>query len=59
MLPQKKYILWNDGPKLKKIDQHLSKMDLAPAEKGKEEIFGTVWVCNFFKRVGICCNARL
>ena len=45
MLPQKKYILWNDGPKLKKIDQHLSKMDLAPAEKGKGR---NIWYCMGF-----------
>ena len=45
VLPQKKYILWNDGPKLKKIDQHLSKMDLAPAEKGKGR---NIWYCMGF-----------
>ena len=44
-LPQKTSILWNDGPKLKKIDQHLSKMDLAPAEKGKGR---NIWYCMGF-----------
>ena len=28
-------ILWNDGPKLKKLDQELKKKDLAPNELGK------------------------
>ena len=45
VLPQNKYILWNDGPKLKKIDHHLSKMDLAPAEKGKGR---NIWYCMGF-----------
>ena len=28
-------ILWNDGPKLKKLDKELKKKDLAPSELGK------------------------
>ena len=35
-------ILWNDGPKLKKLDQELKKKDLAPNEQGKGR---NVWYC--------------
>ena len=46
-------ILWNDGPKLKKLDQELKKKDLAPNEEGKGR---NVWYC-----LGMCIardNAR-
>ena len=46
-------ILWNDGPKLKKLDQELKKKDLAPNEHGKGR---NVWYC-----LGMCIardNAR-
>ena len=46
-------ILWNDGPKLKKLDQELKKKDLAPNEQGKGR---NVWYC-----LGMCIardNAR-
>ena len=46
-------ILWNDGPKLKKLDQELRKKDLAPNEQGKGR---NVWYC-----LGMCIardNAR-
>ena len=35
VLPQNTYILWNDGPRLKKIHQSLYQLNLAPEEKGK------------------------
>ncbi len=35
-------ILWNDGPKLKKLDSELKKKDLAPNELGKGR---NVWYC--------------
>ena len=35
-------ILWNDGPKLKKLDKELKKIDLAPKQKGKGR---NVWYC--------------
>ena len=35
-------ILWNDGPKLKKLDQELKKNNLAPSELGKGR---NVWYC--------------
>ena len=46
-------ILWNDGPKLKKLDQELKKKHLAPNEQGKGR---NVWYC-----LGMCIardNAR-
>ena len=39
-------ILWNDGPKLKKLDKELKKKDLAPNELGKGR---NVWYC-----LGMC-----
>ncbi len=39
-------ILWNDGPKLKKLDQELKKNNLAPSEFGKGR---NVWYC-----IGMC-----
>ena len=35
-------ILWNDGPKLKKLDKELKKIDLAPKQMGKGR---NVWYC--------------
>ena len=45
VLPQKKYILWNDGPRLKKIHQSLQKLNLSPEEKGKGR---NIWYCMGF-----------
>ena len=45
VLPQKTYILWNDGPRLKKIDQVLSNLDLSPLQKGKGR---NIWYCMGF-----------
>jgi len=39
-------ILWNDGPKLKKLDQELKKNNLSPSELGKGR---NVWYC-----IGMC-----
>ena len=39
-------ILWNDGPKLKKLDNELKKKNLAPSEMGKGR---NVWYC-----IGMC-----
>ena len=39
-------ILWNDGPKLKKLDEELKKKNLAPNEFGKGR---NVWYC-----IGMC-----
>ena len=39
-------ILWNDGPKLKKLDTELKKRNLAPNEMGKGR---NVWYC-----IGMC-----
>ena len=41
-LPQKHRILWNDGPRLQRLDRKLQSMDLAPKERGKGS---NVWYC--------------
>ena len=41
-LPQRHRILWNDGPRLRKIDKQLKKLGLAPEEEGKGR---NVWYC--------------
>jgi len=41
-LPQEHRVLWNDGPRLRAIDEDLRKMDLAPRELGKGR---NVWYC--------------
>lgn len=41
-LPQKKQILWNDGPRMQKIAKTLEDNDLAPSEPGKGR---NVWYC--------------
>ena len=41
-LPQHHRILWNDGPRLKKLDELLQKEGLAPEEMGKGR---NVWYC--------------
>lgn len=41
-LPQDHSILWNDGPRLKSIDEHLANATLAPREIGKGR---NVWYC--------------
>lgn len=42
VLPQRKKILWNDGPRLKTIDEKLKSEDISPVEKGKGR---NVWFC--------------
>ncbi|HCY88514.1 MAG TPA: glycosyl transferase [Desulfobacteraceae bacterium] len=41
-LPQHHRILWNDGPRLKAIDEKLAKLTVAPTEPGKGR---NVWYC--------------
>ena len=41
-LPQKHYILWNDGPNLRGIDEALRGENLAPTQMGKGR---NVWYC--------------
>lgn len=41
-LPQPLKILWNDGPRLRAIDEKLQKLGLAPKEPGKGR---NVWYC--------------
>ena len=41
-LPQHHRILWNDGPRLRAIDQQLQDLELAPMEMGKGR---NVWYC--------------
>ncbi len=41
-LPQEHKILWNDGPRLKALDEELQKLGLAPKEMGKGR---NVWYC--------------
>ena len=41
-LPQEHRVLWNDGPRLRALDQQLLEMDLAPKEAGKGR---NVWYC--------------
>jgi glucosyl-3-phosphoglycerate synthase len=42
VLPQDHVVLWNDGPRLKEIDDSLSKIGLEPKELGKGR---NVWYC--------------
>tara|TARA_Y100000996_G_C22557117_1_gene655870 strand:- start:1360 stop:2577 length:1218 start_codon:yes stop_codon:yes gene_type:complete len=44
-LPQNTNILWNDGPRLKNIDNQLKKINLSPQEKGKGR---NIWYCMGF-----------
>ncbi|QCR36066.1 glycosyl transferase [Nissabacter sp. SGAir0207] len=41
-LPQRHRILWNDGPRLKALDEELAKEGLSPQEPGKGR---NVWFC--------------
>jgi glucosyl-3-phosphoglycerate synthase len=41
-LPQHHRVLWNDGPRLKALDEELQKLELAPKELGKGR---NVWYC--------------
>ncbi|MBX2867610.1 MAG: hypothetical protein KTR18_02990 [Acidiferrobacterales bacterium] len=42
VLPQDHQVLWNDGPRLKALDQDLQALGLAPEEMGKGR---NVWYC--------------
>lgn len=41
-LPQHHRVLWNDGPRLRALDEELAELDLAPKELGKGR---NVWYC--------------
>lgn len=41
-LPQRHRVLWNDGPRLRALDEQLREHDLAPREAGKGR---NVWYC--------------
>ena len=41
-LPQNHVVLWNDGPRLRAIDEKLKKLNLSPLEPGKGR---NVWFC--------------
>lgn len=41
-LPQHHRILWNDGPRLKALDEELQRLEVAPKEMGKGR---NVWYC--------------
>jgi len=43
VLPQKHRILWNDGPRLRALDDRLQEVGLAPSEPGKGR---NVWYCS-------------
>lgn len=49
-LPQTHHILWNDGPRLKAVQDELSSINLAPMELGKG---CNVWYCMGF---GLSCQ---
>lgn len=53
-LPQAHKILWNDGPKLKALDQVLQKEGLAPKEMGKGR---NVWYCYGYVLASGKCDA--
>jgi len=41
-LPQPHSVLWNDGPRLRALDEELATLDLSPREEGKGR---NVWYC--------------
>ena len=56
-LPQRTRLLWNDGPRLRKIDEVLADRVLAPTEPGKGR---NVWYClGYFLASGRCENVAL
>ncbi|MCG6154400.1 glycosyl transferase [Rubinisphaera margarita] len=51
-LPQRKVILWNDGPRLMNVNARLDELGLAPKEPGKGR---NVWYClGYFLAAGRC-----
>ncbi len=51
-LPQRKVILWNDGPRLMNVNARLDELGLAPQEPGKGR---NVWYClGYFLAAGRC-----
>ena len=56
-LPQRTRLLWNDGPRLRGIDEQLADRVLAPSEQGKGR---NVWYClGYFLASGRCENVAL
>ena len=56
-LPQRTRLLWNDGPRLRKVDEVLADRVLAPTEPGKGR---NVWYClGYFLASGRCENVAL
>lgn len=53
-LPQRHKILWNDGPRLKAIDNRLAQEGLAPIELGKGR---NVWYCYGYALASGQCDA--
>lgn len=54
-LPQKHSILWNDGPRLRAIDEQLSSQGLSPLAPGKGR---NVWYC-FGYVLAACTNTKV
>ena len=56
-LPQDHRVLWNDGPRLREIDDTLNALNLAPAEPGKGRnvwfCFGYALACNRSKAIAL------
>ena len=42
-LPQNVKVLWNDGPRLRAVDQKLRDAKLSPDQMGKDVMCGFVW----------------
>ncbi len=56
-LPQRTRLLWNDGARLRRIDERLADQVLAPTEPGKGR---NVWYClGYFLASGRCENVAL
>jgi glucosyl-3-phosphoglycerate synthase len=53
-LPQRHRVLWNDGPRLRALDQHLHELDLAPKEAGKGR---NVWYCMGYTLASGCTES--
>lgn len=57
--PYRKFcIIWNDGPRMKKLYQILEKNDLSPGKAGKGASgMDCTWVClSRWKKQGLCCS---
>ncbi|MEM1180834.1 MAG: glycosyl transferase [Acidobacteriota bacterium] len=54
VLPQEHHVLWNDGPRLRAIDETLAHHGLAPKEPGKGR---NVWYCMGYFLAADCCQS--